>query len=780
MSAQWICHPADRRDNPLVPIFRRTFEVQEGVVKARLRITAHGIFEASLNGCPITDERFAPGLTSYYARIQVREYDLGACIHAGRNVFEATVGDGWWRWQHNFGSRLGLWCEIAIEYADGTRTAIESDSRFQVACSPVVSCDLRGGEIFDARIVPHGWQQAEMLHEHTEGALIGSEGPAVTEHERFAGKPFRDAAGRLVIDFGQNICGMVHMVLHDTVPGQKIVLVHGEGLDLEGNFSCANCDGGHSPFQRVEYICRGARTEEYAPHFAYFGFRYALVEGLREGQRADFESVALYSDMVPAGSFSCSSPEVTKLWENALWSLKGNFLDVPVDCPTRERNAWTGDAMVFCRTAAYLMDVEGFFRKWLVDQTLEQYASGKVGITFPSTSSVHDPQEFQRIAAADPAAAMAGPSGNGNIGEDSVGWGDSAVWIPYQMYLMYGNRGFLEEHYGTAKRWLEYSLRCMKDANPALKDKPWYQDGEGEWIYDTRFHYGEWNEPLPPDPEVIELFAHGGTPEDYVRLKARLGEPEVATAYTKRSCDNMAHMVRILGHAEDAQRYEALSKKIQAAYDRYLIAEDGTIRPGHQAPYVRALAFGLAGPKKRPLVVARLKEEIARAGCHLNTGFLSTVYLLPVLCENGMRDEAFRILEQKGCPGWLHEVELGATTMLERWDGMDSFRDSFNHYSLGSVCQFLYEYVAGIRPSFEGPGFRTFRLEPTIGGTLTWARAEHRVRYGTIASGWERHGTRFVYRCSVPEGTRAHLVLPDGTRHELRPGTYSFEGELDG
>ena len=320
----------------------------------------------------------------------------------------------------------------------------------------------------------------------------------------------------------------------------------------------------------------------------------------------------------------------------------------------------------------------------------------------------------------------------------------------------------------------------MREPNPELGDRAWYQDGQGEWIYDTCFHYGEWNEPLPPTPEVVSLFANGGNAADFVRLKARYGEPEVATAYTKRSCDNLAHMAAILGRTKDAERYAGISRKIKVAYDRYLIAEDGTIEEGHQAPYVRALAFGLAGPRKRPLVVRRLREEVERADYHLNTGFLSTVYLLPVLCDNGMRCEAFRILEQRGCPGWLHEVELGATTMLENWDGMDVFRDSFNHYSLGSVCQFLYEYVAGIRPSFEGPGFRVFRLEPTMGGSLNWAYAEHRVRYGTIESGWERDGSHFSYQCKVPDGTRAHLLLPDGARHELLPGDYRFEGAIDG
>lgn len=362
----------------------------------------------------------------------------------------------------------------------------------------------------------------------------------------------RDSAGNLIIDFGQNVAGYIKMTLRHTEPGQTVHLKHGEGFDPDGKFSTANCDGGKHPFQEIIYICKGCEVEEYKPHFAVFGFRYALVEGIED---ADFEAVALYSDMEETGDFQCSNELINKLVKNARWSQKGNFLDVPVDCPTRERNAWTGDAMIYCRTAAYFMDVERFFKKWLEDQTVEQFASGKVGITFPSTSSVHNPEELKRVQAVNPAMALAGPTGDGNIGEDSVGWGDSSVWIPYQMYLMYGDREIIEEHYDTAKRWVEYSLRCMREKNPLYADKPWYKNGDGDYIYDTRFHYGEWNEPLPPAPEVIELFAKGGTAADFVTFMARYGKPEVATAYTKRSCDNLAHMARILGKTEDAEHY---------------------------------------------------------------------------------------------------------------------------------------------------------------------------------------------------------------------------------
>lgn len=763
--AKWISHPEDNREARLVPVFRRGFKVKNGLVSAALRLSAHGIYEAEINGASVTENRFLPGLTSYYYRIQMQEYDVAALLQEGENELRVTVGDGWWRWNNNFGYTLALWGELMLRYTDGSEEVVTTDESFEVTTGAVQRTDLQKGETYDARIAPSDWRKAVLCTEHSGGKLIENESVPVREKERFIGKPFHDSAGNLVIDFGQNIAGYIHMTLRNTTRGQIVHLKHGEGLDKDGKFSTANCDGGRTEFQEITYICKGAEVEEYTPHFAVFGFRYALVEGIED---ADFEAIAVYSDMEEVGDFKCSNPLINKLVENARWSQKGNFLDVPVDCPTRERNAWTGDAMIYCRTAAYFMDVRQFFKKWLVDQTIEQYASGKVGITFPSTSSVHNPEELKAVQAVNPAMALAGPTGNGNIGEDSVGWGDSAVWIPYQMYLMYGDVDFLKEHYDTAKKWVEFSLNCMKEQNPMYADKPWYKNGDGDYVYDTRFHYGEWNEPLPPAPEVIELFAKGGTAADFVMHMAKYGKPEVATAYTKRSCDNLAEMAKILGKTEDAEHYAALSAKIKAAYDKYLIGDDGEIQKGHQAAYIRALALDMVSEEKKPMVISQLKRELEAADYHINTGFLSTVYLLPTLCDNGLVNEAFRILEQTEAPGWLHPITLGATTMLENWNGMDVFRDSFNHYSFGAVCQFLFEYVAGIRPTV---GFKEFELRPTIGGSLSWAEGSYRG----IKSRWEKTDSGVIYTCTVPQGTTARLSLPNGEKRILTGGEYTFE-----
>lgn len=779
MTAKWICHPQDNRDTRLIPIFRKYFIVGSGLRKANLKMTAHGIYEAEMNGIPVTKDKFTPGFTSYYHRIQFQEYDVTELLHTGENLWQTTVGDGWWRWNNNFGSRLALWGELTLIYEDHTENVV-TDTDFCAGTGAIIKSDLRMGEIYDAGNKVQVWEQAAVETEHTEAEMVSTEGVAVREKEVFHCRCFLDNAGNMVLDFGQNIAGYVRMRLRDTEPGEKIHLKHGEGLNPDGIFSTANCDGGMTPFQEITYYCRGSKIEEYTPHFAVFGFRYVMLEGycMDKIQDGDFVSIAVYSDMKQTGGFACSNPLINKLVENSLWSQKGNFLDVAVDCPTRERNAWTGDAQIYCRTSAYFMDVYSFFEKWLKDQTIEQYASGKVGITFPSTSSVHDSEELQRIKKQDPYAALAGPIGNGNIGEDSVGWGDSAVWIPCQLYLMYGNKKILENQYDTSKRWVEYSLSCMREKNPLYADKPWYIHGDGDFIYDTKFHYGEWKEPLPPSPETISFFQSGRSPEEYVEFMAQFGKPEVATAYTKRSCDNLAMMAEILEKNEDARYYRKISEKIKKAYDRYMIADDGTIQQGHQAAYVRALALNLAGEEKKPLVVRQLKKEIAAADYHLNTGFLSTVYLLPTLCDYGMEEEAFRILEQTTAPGWLYPVSHGATTMPENWNGLDLFQDSFNHYSFGAVCQFLFEYVAGIRPCFEKPGFRKFQLKPVMGGTLTHVSAYYESVFGMILSSWEKKNSAYIYRCTVPKGTEAVLILPDGKRDRLCEGDYEFQGKI--
>lgn len=792
---QWI-EPEDvvnHEERKPAPYLRRAFTVKQGLRRAVIYQTAHGLYEFWINGKEGTDEKFKPGLTSYYYRIQFQMYDISNLIHTGENVWSVILGDGWWRGvtggtvKNNFGYKLHYFGQIELTYEDGSTEIISTDELFKTSTGGLIASDMLMGDIYDATKEPAGWKlpgfddcQWKNVHcttEHSDAQLIASCSVPVREKEIFDANVFRDSEGRLVLDFKQNIAGYVRMKLRGIEKGQKIHLVHGEDIDEKGRFSVANINKCVIPvdaFQEVTYLCSEEEIEEYCPLFSIFGFRYVLVEGYEgEIRPGDFTAIAVYSDMEETGDFTCSHSLINKLVENSRWSQKGNFMDVAVDCPTRERNSWTGDNQIYVRTAIDFMNVYPFYEKWLQDQAIEQYASGKVGITFPSTSSIHNPEGLAKVQKENPMSALAGPTGDGNIGEDCAGWGDAAVWIPYMIYLCYGDKQILRNQYETAKKWVDYMLTCAKTPNELYKDMPQYQnytDGEldADYIYDTRMHYGEWLEPIPQEKKEESIA------EVFMRW-IKEGKPKVATAYMSRSTENIAHMAKILGKEEDAEKYSKIANRIRWTYDKYLIDEDGSIEPGHQASYVRALIMNLCSEEKKDKVAGQLIKEIEENNYHLNTGFLSTPFLLPVLVDIGRVDLAFRLLEQTENPSWLHPIILGSTTIPESWNSFNIHDGSYNHYSYGAVCDFLFSYVGGIRPNFEIPGYEEFELRPLVGGTLAYAKVTYESLYGTIISEWKKTEKNIQYHCTIPVNTRAILILPDGKRHHLGSGEYKFE-----
>lgn len=794
-AGKWITAAGDAPGRRPAAYLRRSFTVKPGLTEARIYQTAHGLYESFFNGAPTDRDRFKPGLTSYYYRIQYQSYDITALLRKGENTWSVILADGWWRGStggsviNNWGRTLDYLGQIELTYADGSMEIIGTDESFETSTGPLLASDMLMGDIYDARLETNRWQPVQ-LTDGGSAKLIASRGAPVREMERFDAKPFRDPSGALVLDFGQNIAGNVRMILRNTKPGQTIRLTHGETLDHKGCFTIANVNKTSLPvdaFQEVTYICKGGDVEKYQPSFSIFGFRYVKLDGYEHDiQPGDFTAVAIYSAMEETADFICSNELINQLVKNARWSQKGNFMDVPVDCPTRERNAWTGDAQIYVRTACTFMNAYSFYEKWLQDQAIEQYASGKVGITFPSTSSVHNPTEVAEMKKYSPLYEIAGPSGNGNRGEDATGWGDAAAWLPWSVYQWYGDKQILENQYETAKRWLEFELSCAKEPNPMYAELPQYKDGCGECIFDTRFHYGEWNEAFGIREKVEEYYRNPPEPqaqtqEDklkaatmvayFIDMKSKTGEPIVATAYMARTAGNVAEMAKSLGKEEEAAHYAALAEKIREVYAKYLIAEDGTIQPGHQAPYVRALAMGLCGGKKGR-VLEQLLAEVKSNGYALNTGFLSTPFLLPVLSDNGHSEEAYKILENEELPGWLYPVKKGMTTIPESWGGVDLLEDSLNHYSYGAVCEFLFQYTAGIRP--DAPGWKHFRLEPVPGGSLTHAEAIQKTPYGEIRSAWQLENGTFHYECAVPANTTAELILPNGERHLLKSGRHFF------
>ncbi len=795
--AKWIdpeeeVDPEKRKPSPYL---RKSFVVKKPLKSAVIYQSAHGLYESFINGVRCTDDMFKPGFTSYYYRIQYQRYDVTNVLKVGKNVLSVILADGWWRGfpgKNNFGTRLAYIGQLELTYEDGESEIIGSDESFKYSNGGLRAADFMMGDVFDRNLEEESWKEvgfddsawrnASISNEYVSGELIASRGYPVRKKESFVGNEIKDKNGDRVLDFSQNIAGTLKATFRNTTKGQKIVLTFGEDLK-NGEFSIDNCCHTTVPlpaFQEITYICKGEDVEGYENEFSFFGFRYVKVDGY-DGkiEKGDFVSYAVYSDIPFESDFKCSDKLIEKLVSNSKWSQKGNFLDVATDCPTREKNAWTGDAQIFAPTACYFSDVYPFYEKWLIDQKIEQYESGKLCMTFPSTSSVHNPETLKELLKTSSLAALAGPSGNGNIGDDSVGWGDSAVWIPYIAYMFSGDKTILLNQYETAKRYVDYELSCAKEQNPLYLDKDYnknstFGDKDSDYIYDTHFHYGEWNEWKGEPKESQSEALPPNAVEMFVKYVAAKGNPVVATAYIYRSSKNLSEMAEVLGNEEDAKKYSEIAEKIRVLYDKYLISDDGVIEKGRQAPYVRALHMDLAIGEKREKVLDYLLFEIEQNGRKLNTGFLSTSFLLPTLSDNGHKDLAYEILKNKEVPSWLNPIENGATTIPESWDGFKNHRNSLNHYSFGSVCEFLFSHVGGIKPRFYKAGFKEFDIKPIIGEGLNYAEAKVQSPFGRIVSYWEKNGEKIKYRFEIPVNTTANVTLDDGRTMILHSGKYEF------
>ncbi|MCA0755777.1 glycoside hydrolase family 78 protein [Paenibacillus sp. N4] len=760
------------------PYIRKQFNVRKGLVSARAYFTAKGLYSFYLNGVEGTDHLFTPGFTSYYKRLQYQVYDVTPFLREGSNALGVILGDGWWRGatgganlKNNFGYKAAFLGQLMLEYEDGSREIIGSDDSFKTSHGPLLKSDMKAGDVYDARIDIEGWNLPdyddsswEQVEVSEDGlvSLIATRSVPVRQKERFTPNVLRTPNGETVLDFGQNIAGWVEMKVQGDA-GTEVVLVHGEALDKDGNFTLQNLaeHGAVEDFQEVRYILAGRGPESYRPRFSIFGFRYVLVRNYPgEAKPENFTAVAVYSDLEETGDFTCSNPLINKLVSNSKWSQKDNFMEVPTDCPTRERAGWTGDAQLYCRTASDFMNVYPFFEKWMADVAAEQFPDGSVGSTVPTVIGHHSMKEWERFSKrnTNPMVALRRPKpGTASMLDGSSGWGDAAVIIPWTMYLCYGDKTIVEKQFDSAKAWVDYMAACAKTPNEQLKDSPAYSnytDGEldADYIWDTKFHWGEW---LEADTEFGDLVA--------VMSKSKGSHPDVATAYFAYSTRLLVEMAAVIGKSEEEAKYRALYEKIKRVYNQYFIQEDGQIVEGRQAPNVRALAFELANEDKKQIVADRLAQMVAEQDYHLNTGFLSTPFILDVLAESGHDDIAFRLLEQDTCPSWLYAVSKGATTIWESWRGVKpdgELSGSLNHYAYGAVCDFLFAGIAGIRPVWENPGYKHFILRPMHGGTLTHASAAFESLYGTIRSSWEKTDREITYRFEVPVNTMATIMLP--------------------
>lgn len=709
-------------------VFRREFELPCAVARATVYATARGLFSLTANTRPVSADLFAPEWTDYEKRIHYRAYDVTELLVHGRNILDATLGDGWWTgyvgWQETRG-RYGslensLLVQLELELADGTRLTLGTDSSWHCATGPILSSDFQMGETYDARRSPRDWLPAREVAAPA-APLVAQRSEPVRVTETLAPVSHTEVGSDVhLYDLGQNIAGYVRLKV-EAPAGTRVQLRHGERLNADGTLYTAN-------LRRAKatdvYVCRGGGVEIFEPHFTFHGFQYIELTGLPGAPLPDaVTGCVIHSATPPAGRFECSHPGVNRLWLNGLWSQKDNFLSVPTDCPQRdERLGWMGDAQVFCRTAMCNMDVAAFFTKWLIDVEDAQTPEG----VFPDVA----PRLREDINFV----------GLGNLG-GAAAWADAGIIIPHTLWRVYGDLRVVERHWGAMVRWLDWIERHNPDGLRFNK----LANNYGDWLC------------IPSDTSF-------GTHSPMKNL--------LATAYWADDAAKMARMARALGREAEAARFQAMFERVRAAFQKQWLLADGQLAVETQTAYLLALAFDLLPAEIRARAAERLVANIRELGWHLSTGFVGISHLNPILTLTGHADVAYRLLLQEGYPSWLFPVMQGATTIWERWDSWTiaggfhkDGMNSFNHYSLGSVGEWLFRHVAGIELDPEVSGYKHFVLQPHLGAGLSHANARYRTLHGEIVSEWKLEGERLTWIILIPANTSARVCIPS------EPGT---------
>jgi alpha-L-rhamnosidase len=731
--AQWI-EPVQSADRHMPGLLvRKDFTVQKKIASARVYVTSHGFYELHINGKKVGDEIFTPGWTSYYKRLQYQAFDITPLLQQGANVVGAMLADGWYRsalaWENNWGTwgkKLGLLCQLQITFTDGSEQTIISDNSWKgTQDGPVTRDGIYDGESYDARKEIKGWSnpgfddsqwKAVNAVEGSKDNLVAVQTVPVRKIQEI--KPvriFKTPKGLTVVDFGQNMVGWVKLKVKGAA-GTKVTIRHAEVLDKFGDFYTDNL---RAATATAEYTLKGGEEETYEPRFSFFGFRYAAVNGYPgELKPEDVTGVVVHSDMKPTGTFECSNALINQLQHNIQWGQKGNFIDVPTDCPQRdERLGWTGDAQAFCRTAAFNMDVSAFFTKWLKDVAADQGQDGKVPFVIPDVLR-----------------------NNGT----SAGWGDVSTIAPWTMYQVFGDKRILETQYPSMKAYVEYIRKKAGDGYL-------WKGGSvfGDWLFYKSMAQTENDGYTSPDM--------------------------IATMFYAYSTHLLEQAAAVLGKTDEQKMYHDVFEKVKEAFNRNYVTQEGRIASESQTSYVLALQFGLLPEALRAKATQYLVDDIKERGNHLSTGFLGTPYLCHVLSSNGHTDVAYDLLLQQTYPSWLYPVKMGATTIWERWDGQktdSTFEDvgmnSFNHYAYGAIGDWMYRVAAGIE--IGEPGYKHILIQPQPGNKLTYAKASFESSYGMIASGWEMKDGKLLVKIKVPANTTATIVLPMAQTDKVTEG----------
>ena len=731
--AKWISPGFVEEQSRPSPIFRKEFNHKKKIKSATAYITAHGLYEAAINGKRIGDAYFTPGWTSYNKRLQYQVYDVTNLIRQGQNAIGVTLGNGWYRgniaWEKQkdvYGEDISLLFQLDIEYSDGQQVSISSDESWKSSTGSIRYAEIYHGETIDARLENTGWQMPGFsdaawsgveVNDYPMDILTATYNEPVKKQETFAPvEILTSPKGETILDFGQNLVGWV-VVKANGQSGDRIVLSHTEVLDKVGNFYTESL---RAAKQQNTYILKGGGPETFEPHFTWQGFRYVRIDAYPgEVTAENFTAVALYSDMRPTGKFTTSHPLINQLQHNIQWGQKGNFLDVPTDCPQRdERLGWTGDAQAFSRTATFNFDVHNFFAKWLKDLSADQWPDGKVPYVVPH---------------------VLGQNAGG-----SAGWADAATIIPWNMYLVYGDRKILEDQYESMKSWVGFMTANSKD-----------------FLWNKGFHFGDW------------LFYSVNNDTD--GTSAITDKYFIAQCFYAHSTHLLIQAAEVLGKVEDVVHYTALLENIKRAFLLEYTTLNGATISNTQTSYVLALQFDLLPERLRQQAADRLAENIKRYNTHLTTGFLGTPYLCHVLSRFGYTDLAFEWLLQKTYPSWLYPVTMGATTIWERWDGIrpdSSFQNptmnSFNHYAYGAIGDWMYRVLAGIDLDEGGIGFKKIRIQPHIGRGFTAASALFETVYGQAGSSWKIEKGELIMEVTIPANTSARVFIPATSVDQVR------------
>lgn len=726
-----------------VDCFKKVFSAGH-VSKARLYITACGLYEARINGVRVGNFCLAPGYTDYRKRVQYQTYDVTGMLVEGTNTITAMLADGWYRggvgaWGClcEYGCETKLLAQLEITEPDGNVTTVCTDGTWSWSNDgPIRFADNKDGEVFDARRTPSYNGKAKVTR-HTAQPTASNNVP-VTEHETLKAEIIKTTAGATVLDFGQNIAGYIRFSI-DAAEGQKIKLRFGEMLDENGEFTQKNIQlsrkGHTSPLQQIVYTCKEG-TNTYQTRFAVFGFQYVLLETDLEIHPDDFTAIAVYSDLERSGWFESSNALLNQFVENTVWSTKNNHLDVPTDCPTRERHGWTGDIQVFQRTAQYLFDYAPFAQKYLHDLYDWQKQDGKLPQIVP-----YGGVDF----------FMAPMDG-------SVGWSDVGILMPYRLWKQYGDTEVLFRNYTSMKSYARFMMKRVGKKYLTAQKTGLSKENQRN-IVNAGQSFGEWAEPA--DVHKTDWLKDMSVPH-----------PEESTAYTCYVMECMAEIAGILGIESDAKEYRTCADRVRRGYQALRGLSGFTLNTDRQASLVRPLYMDLLDREQTEYARKRLVEAMEHYGWRLGTGFLSTPLILYVLSDIDV-EFAYRLLENEEMPGWLFMPKSGANTIWESWEGTHAQGGiaSLNHYSKGAVCEWLFAGMCGIQVGGENH----FVVAPKPGGHFEYAKAKYNSIYGMVESGWIRDSGRTVYSIRIPVNCTAEIRLPRGQAESVCAGEYRFE-----